>query len=456
MGVSKTSRRTFFKWAALSGTAAGSLRRLPARQRVQGANDRIQIALIGAGGRGMSITRAGLEIPGVRLVAAADLYQGRRIRTQEVFGKDVHTTGDYREILQRRDVDAVLVATSDHWHAPICREAMQAGKDVYCEKPMVHSLPEGRQILEVQKETGRVLQVGSQRVSSILYQKARELLARGDIGTLTLVEGWISRNSALGAWQYSIPPDASPRTIDWDRFLGPAPSVPFDPRRFFRWRNYWDYGTGIPGDLFVHLFSGLHFVLGTAGPRRVQATGGLRYWKDDREVPDVMLGLYDYPESPEHPAFNLLLRVNFADASGDGSGLRFVGSEGVLTLNGEVSLSHQPRPPEPGYRVGTFAREVQEAFLREYRKEYPERPPEVRPRREEIYRAPEDYNSTVDHFQNFFQAVRSRGAVVEDALFGFRAAAPALLSNISYREKRVCNWDPHKLEQKPLRERRPG
>ena len=169
-----------------------------------------------------------------------------------------------------------------------------------------------------------------------------------------MIEAWWDRNSAIGAWQYSIPPDASPATVDWDRFLGSAPKVPFEPIRLFRWRNYRDYGTGVAGDLFVHLFSGMHFIMDAVGPTRVFSTGGLRFWKDGRDVPDIMLGLCDYPETANHPAFNLALRVNFVNGSGETYGFRFVGSEGVLSIGDGVTVSKQPRESEPGYTIDTF------------------------------------------------------------------------------------------------------
>src|SRR5690606_9263193 len=305
----------------------------------------------------------------------ADVYDGRLVRAKEVWGNHLFTTRDYREILAREDVDAVIIAVPDHWHACIAIDAMNAGKDVYLEKPMVQKVTEGHEVIEVQKKTGRVLQVGSQRVSSIVYAKAKELLASGAIGPVNFIEARYDRNSAIGAWQYSIPPDASPQTVDWDRFLGNAPKRPFEPIRLFRWRNYQDYGTGVPGDLFVHLFSGIHFVLDSNGPTRVMSTGGLRYWLDGRDVPDVMVGIYDYPETAKHPAFNINMRVNFASGDGGGQSFRFIGPDGVLTIDNRVTLQRAAKETEPGHTAYTFSREIEEAVIREYRERYPEKEP---------------------------------------------------------------------------------
>jgi len=249
----------------------------------------------------------------------------------------------------------------------------------------------------------------------------------------------------MGAWQYSIPPDASRATIDWERFLGRAPKRPFEPARLFRWRNYRDYGTGIPGDLFVHLFTGIHFVLDALGPTRAIASGGLRHWDDGRDVPDVMLALYDYPKTASHPAFTLSLKVNFAEGAGDAYVFRFVGPEGVLTIgDNSVTLSRRPPAREPGQTADSFAKAMQDAYMTEYRSKYPDRP-ELQPRADETYAAPQRYNSTDDHFRNFFDAVRTRRAVVEDAVFGLRAAGPALLANLSYFEKNAIGWNAEKM-----------
>ncbi len=441
-----TSRREFLKIAA-AGVAATSpsVHVLAETQMAQPASplDRIQLALIGAGGQGMSDTRTALRVPGVELVAVADVYQGRLDRSKEIWGSQLFTTRDYREVLARPDVDAVIIATPDHWHARMAIDAMKAGKDVYLEKPMVQDVAEGPRVIEAARTTNRILQVGSQRVSSIIYAKARELFKSGAIGELNFVEAWWHRNSAMGAWQYSIPTDATPETVDWDRFLGDAPKRPFEPIRLFRWRNYQDYGTGIPGDLFVHLFSGIHYVLDSLGPTRIMASGGLRYWNDGRDVPDVVVGFYDYPKTDAHPAFTLMLKVNFADGGGgEGHQFRFAGPDGVIMIGGSgVTLARQERPADPGLSTGTFTTALQEQMAKEHRAKYPEQD-ELRPRAETVYTAPGGYSDTFDHFRNFFDAVRSRKPVVEDAAFGYRAAGPAVLTNQSYFEQRAIGWDP--------------
>jgi len=445
--TNRRSRRDFLK--TVGGAAATAPIVLRAQtstpSQAPSSNDRIRFAAIGVGIRGQQDLLSALRTPGVELVAAADVYDGRLTLARERWGNQLFTTRDYREVLTRRDVDAVLIAAPDHWHMQMAVDAMNAGKDVYVEKPMVQQLDEGPRIIETARQTNRILQVGSQHPSSIVYGKARELYRAGAIGELNLVEAWINRNSSMGAWQYSIPPDASAQTIDWDRFLGRAPKRPFDPVRLFRWRNYRDYGTGIPGDLFVHLFTGIHFVLDALGPTRAIASGGLRKWNDGRDVPDVILALYDYPKTASHPAFTLSLKVNFAEGAGDAYVFRFVGPEGVLTIgDNSVTLSRRPAAREPGQTAESFAKATQDAYMKEYRVKYPDKP-ELQPRADETYAAPQRYNSTEDHFRNFFDAMRTRRPVVEDAVFGLRAAGPALLANLSYFESRAIGWNADKM-----------
>ncbi len=444
-----SSRRHFLGAAAAAGLG-GEMLAQSSPPRVS-PNDRVQIALIGNGIQGAGDAQTSLSTGASHIVAASDVYEGRLTRAKELWGNAIFTTRDYREVLARKDVDAVIVATPDHWHRRIAVDAMNAGKDVYLEKPMVQLIDDGREVIDTQKRTGRILQVGSQRVSSIVYQKAKDLIAAGAIGELNLIEAWYDRNSAIGAWQYSIPPDASPSTIDWDRFLGRAPKRPFEPIRLFRWRNYRDYGTGVGGDLFVHLFSGMHFILDAIGPTRVFATGGIRYWKDGRDVPDVMLGLYDYPARGKYPAFNLSLRVDFKDGASENQGFRFIGSEGILTLGNSVTVSKQPPESVPGNTADTFSKAMEEQILREYREKYPSQRPTadaMRPQADDRYSPPQGYSEWLDHHRNFLNAVKSRRPVIEDPVFGFRAAGPALLSNVSYFEHRVCDWDPEAMVMK--------
>jgi predicted dehydrogenase len=406
------------------------------------ANDNIQIALIGAGGQGMSDTRFALQVPGVKLVAVADCYDGRLAHSKEVWGADVFTTRDYGEVLARKDIDAVIIGTPDHWHKQASVDAMKAGKDVYCEKPMIHLYSDGPEMMATARETKRILQVGSQRVSSIVYAKAKELLAAGAIGQLNMVTAHWDRNSATGAWDYTVPDDASTETCDWERFLGTAPQIPFNAEHFFQWRKWKAYGSGVAGDLFVHLFSGTHFITGSHGPSRGMATGGLRFWNDGRNVPDMMLALFDYPD------FNLSLRVNFVDGGSEGEGLLFTGSEGTIEIGGNgVTINRVPREKAPGLTIGTFTDAMQRKMQAEYNAKYPQTPFEGEPPAAvERYQAPPGYSDSYDHFRNFFHAVRTRQPVVEDAVFGYRAAGAALLSNLSYEKGAVVKWDPEGMK----------
>jgi predicted dehydrogenase len=203
-------------------------------------NDHIQIAIIGAGGMGLADTNTAIQIPGVKVIGACDLYDGRLAEAKRQYGNDIFTTRDYREILNKKDVDAVIIATPDHWHKDISVAAMNAGKAVYCEKPMTHDVSEGNAVVEAQQRNKVVFQVGSQGLSSLGNEKARELLASGAIGKLNYAEGFWARNSPGGAWQYDIPVDASEKTVDWKMFLHQYPDRPFDAKRFFRWRCYKD------------------------------------------------------------------------------------------------------------------------------------------------------------------------------------------------------------------------
>ena len=442
-------RRSFLQSAAKTATLAAAATRFPplfgqtAATASRSPNDNIQLALIGAGIQGQGDTGWALQVPGVKLVAVADCYDGRLTHVKELWGADLFTTRDYREILQRKDVDAVLIATPDHWHKQAAVDSLRAGKDVYLEKPMIHLYSDGPEIIAAANETNRILQVGSQRVSSVVYAKAKELLASGVIGKLNMVTARWDRNSSIGAWNYSIPLDASTETCDWPRFEGTAPHIPFSAERFFQWRKWKAYGSGVAGDLFVHLFSGTHFITGAYGPTRAMATGGLRFWKDGRDVDDVMLALLDYPEG-----FNLSLHVNFVDGGQESEGFLFTGSEGLMEISGRtVSVTRTPLATEPGYTVSTFADAMQKEYTEQYRKKYPvQHPSGPPPQAVEAFSAPQGYSDSYDHFHNFFQSVRTRKPVVEDPTFGFRAAGAALLSNVSIARGNVVHWNPETMQ----------
>ena len=407
-------------------------------------NDQIQIALIGAGGMGTADANTAITVPGVKLIAACDLYDGRLADAKKKWGNDIFTTRDYREILNRKDIDAVIIGTPDHWHKDIAVAAMNAGKSVYCEKPMVHDISEGPAMVAAQNKNKVIFEVGSQGLSSLGNEKAKELLKDGAIGKLNYAEGFWSRMSPTGAWQYPIPADASPKTVDWERYISNTTKRPFDATRFFRWRNYRDYGTGVSGDLFVHLFSSLHFVTGSMGPDKIQATGGLRYWKDGREVPDIMLGMFDYPETQIHPAFNLSLRVNFVDGTGGTNYLRMVGSEGSMTVEWDKVTLFRNRDNVDANDPLTQTKNNNLAG-----KQYVyDRKSMVSPEKLE-YTVDKDYKGAhFDHHYNMYNAMRNNGKVTEDALFGYRAAAPALLCNDSYFKNKIIQWDPVNLNLK--------
>ncbi len=448
-------RRTFLH--TLSATAAASTGILttaqatPTPHRKFAANDKIRIGAIGMGIIGFINMDNMIKVPGIEFVVAADVYDSRLQRVKEVYGNQVETTRDYREILSRSDIDAVIINTPDHWHAQMAIDAMKAGKHVHVEKPMVQKIEDGLRVLQTQKETGKVLQVGSKQFRDPALQKAKALIQDGAIGQLTIVESQVSRNNGNGAWQYSIPTDASPKTIDWDLFLGNAPKIAFDADRFFRWRKYWDYGTGVSGDMFVHRMTGLHYVLDAMGPTQVMASGGVRYWNDGREAPDVINALLEYPETAKHDAFTLILKANFADGSGGSYDYRFVGSNGViqvkwgkLTMSQSKKWSPSTKDLVEGYNsVRTFSKAQQAAFVSEHEKYEQEIPVTDQKEANEPfeYTAPRS-NNRIAHYTHFADVIRNGGTIYEDAAYGFRACAPTLLANMSSQNGQAYRWDP--------------
>ena len=441
-------RRLFLKNLGLAGMASAVMPSVLASEinlpQYLKRNDQlfgdstIRIGLIGAGGMGVADTKTALQHPNIELLAVCDLYDGRLDDAKERWGEQLFLTKKYEDILKRKDIDAVIIGTPDHWHKQISVDALNAGKHVYCEKPMVHSVDQGKEVIDAWKKSGKIFMVGSQGLSSLGNEKAKELLEQGAIGDINYAEGFWARNSPQGAWQYAIPDDASPQTVDWKRFIEPTTKRPFDPVRFFRWRNYLDYGTGMSGDLFVHLFSSLHFITDSIGPTKIAAMGGLRYWKDGREVPDVLLGMFDYPGTEMNKPFNLSLRCNFVDGTSGSTYLKIVGNKGSMDVEWDrVTLK----------RNATF--ESDDPFFAEKGKELSGRQDRKKmlPPLETVYTAQDGYKGAhYDHFANFFNAIRNDTQVVEDPVFAFRAAAPALLCNESYRQDKFMQWDPKEMK----------
>lgn len=457
MSIQKNRRKFLQQIGAMSlASVASPLQSLAAQAKAEerilqyerkfATNDKIRIGVIGYGVQGHFDLATALKVPGVELAGICDLYTGRIENAKELHGNDLFTTRDYRELLDRKDIDAVIIASTDIWHAQMCIDALAKGKHVYCEKPMVYQISEGKKVIDAQKKYGKVLQVGSQRVSSIALAKAKELLAAGEIGQLNMVNAAYDRQSSIGAWEYTIPKDASAATTDWDKFIEITHKMPFDAKKFFWWRAFKEVGTGVAGDLFIHLLSGTHFITNSLGPETIYSTGQMSYWNDGRNMPDVMSGVMQYGNTPQHPAFQLTLQVNFISGTGGQEVTRFVGSEGVMDVRGNnITIKHSIMPEAPGFggydSVFTFAKNMQTEMKEEYNAKWTDEQRKRKTKEDITYKAPAGYDEHLDHFTNFFDAIRTNKPVVEDATFGFRAAAPALACNESYFSKKIVQWD---------------
>ncbi|SCM56704.1 Inositol 2-dehydrogenase {ECO:0000255/HAMAP-Rule:MF_01671} [Petrimonas mucosa] len=443
------NRREFIKKMAIGSVALSSTTSLfPSTgerlakdvRRTVSANSNINIALIGKGGMGTSNTHTALSVQGVKLVGVCDLYDKRLKDAKAQWGNDLFTTKEYKEILSRKDVDAVIIATPDHWHQPIAIEAMNAGKHVYCEKPVIHKLNEGKALIEAQRKTGVKFQVGSQGMASLGNRAARLLVQQGVIGPVNFVDGqFTSAPGRLNA--FTAPEDASEETIWWSRFLGNAPKKPFNPQHFFAWRNWKDYGTGIAGDLFVHVLSSIHYIMDAEGPEKVYTTGGLRHYTDGlRDTPDVMLGYFDYPDRNNLGAFTVQLGANYVDGVSKKWGsmdFKIVGSKGTLDVGWDKVVLKtmedvNPKDLEVLEQLGQGMNAPEKISPREY-----------------VFHAEKGYKGGhYDHHFNFINGIRNNTPLTADVLFAVRTAAPALLSFESYLRKDAIQWDAQKLKIK--------
>ena len=436
------SRRKFL---GLSAVAAGSLvtktiwldpEPLWAMPQAVAPSDRVRFGIIGIGMQGSGLLTNSIELPGVECVAACDLYDGRHALSKEIVNNpSLPTTRRYEELLANKDIDCLIAAVPDHWHKQIVVDAVSAGKDIYCEKPMSHTAAEGVEMADAAKKTGRIVQIGSQRVSSVICAKAKELVAKGALGDLMLVEGSLGRNDPTGAWEYPPPTDLSPETLDWDTWQGTVPKRSFDPLLFARWRCWKEYGTGVAGDLLVHLVSGMMYVLGiNEPPKRTMAMGGILRWKDGRNMPDVHAALFQYGDIPVY------MRLNLGTESPEI--YRFQGSKGILELT-EFSLTFYPQSgldTAPSYYASGFPRAMREEYFKKWHQEH-DPVPGKEPALEGVTYRSDSWDDEKPHLWNFFQAVRSRKPVVEDAVFGHNAALACHMANESYFRKIAVYWD---------------
>ncbi len=399
-------------------------------------SDEVRFGIIGIGMQGSGLLTDTMTLPGVRCVAAADLYDGRHTLAKEITANPgLPTTRHYQELLDDKEIDCIVAAVPDHWHKRVVVDACNAGKDIYCEKPMSHTAEEGFEMVAAAKKNDRIVQIGSQRVSSALCAKARDLYQSGSIGEVEMVELTLGRNDPTGAWEYPPPTDLSPQNLDWETWLNGAPQIPFDADRFARWRCWREYGTGVGGDLMVHLLSGMMYTLGwNEPPRSASALGGIFRWKDGRNMPDLHTVLFDYHGIPVY------VRLGLGTETPELA--RFMGPKGILDAS-ELQLHYSPqtgRDSAPSYYSQSFPQSMRAAYVRQWHEQNDE-PLGKEPFNEDVLYRGHDWDDMKPHLSNFFQAVKSRKPVVEDAVFGDHAAIACHMANQSYFRKRPVTWD---------------
>jgi len=404
-------------------------------------SDTVRFGMVGIGMQGSGLLGTSIRLPGVECVAACDLYDGRHTLANAIIqsetGKTVPATRRYQELLENKDIDCIVAAVPDHWHERIIVDACSAGKDIYCEKPMTHEVSQGFSIIEAANKNKRIVQIGSQRRSSIIYAKAKELIDSGAIGDVRLVEDTMGRNSPCGAWVYPPPPGLSTENLDWETWQGSAPKHAFSPIRFARWRAFRDYGEGIPGDLYVHLLTGIHYIMGvTAPPERAYSLGGLFQWKDDgRDYPDQMSTVYTYPN------FRCMIRVTLDNEEDEV--VKILGTRGTIEISGRgLTVSPQDgKDHAPCYYASSFPPKLHAEYVKQWEAEHQTAPGMALPIEGASYHTPPGYNEDAQHLWNFFQSVKTRRPSVEDPVFGNNTAIGCHLANYSYFQKTEAVWD---------------
>ncbi len=426
------SRRNFLQLSSAATLASGRHFTLAA-QAVESVSpgDRVRFASIGVGIQGSSLLRAAVTLPQAQCVAACDLYDGRHTLAREIAGQSIRTTRNYHEILDDKNIEAVIIATPDHWHRQATVDALKAGKDVYCEKPMSHTIAEGEAMVEAVKGSRNFVQVGSQRVSSALFLQAKSLFDQGAVGDLLQVELQLGRNSPQGAWQYPLIPDLSPANLDWDTWQGSVPKKPFDPVTFHRWRCFHPYGTGMAGDLMVHLLSGTQCITGiNAIPDQAYSVGGVYRWKDGRDMPDVQTTLFTYGTVP--------VNIRLTQGTNTPEITRILGSHGILEVsaNSVILTPQTGTDGSPDYGLNGFPAAEHAAAEKKWHAEH-NADLAKHPFEEVTVWHGTSWDDLHPHLANFFTSVRTRKPPVEDVVFGHHAAAACHMANTSYFEKKV-------------------
>ena len=390
--------------------------------------DRIGFGFIGAGIRATQLMGEFLKMPGVDPVIVADLYDGYLTRAKEQTQGRCAMTKDYRAVLDRKDVDAVVIATPDHWHMRMTLDALAAGKHVYIEKPLTWSLAEGPKMVAAAEKSGKLVMVGSGPKTMPLTAKAREIVKSGKLGQVVQVRMVNHRNTPEGAWVYPIPLDASPQTIDWPRFLGSAPKRPFSAEVFFRWRCWWEYSGGVATDLFVHQLTQLHEIMDVPAPVSVVSQGGLHRWKDGRTVPDLLQSVFEYEKG-----FQAELCVNLCNGS-QARGLTIMGTEGTLFQDrNQLVVTPEPvRPDIQSYGTIAWPKSARDAYFQAKGKPGQIAPP--KPEEIPVERGP-------GHTELFVLSLRNNTPSRETAQEGHYAAGAAHLANMAFRKGRRMKWD---------------
>lgn len=422
------SRRNFLRTAA-GATVYRLAEAAPSQAAAPAPSDTLNIGQIGVGIRGSQLMEEFSRIPGVNLAMAADLYDGYLQHAREVLGGKVRTTKRYEDVLSDKSIDAVIIATPDHWHRRMTLDALSAGKHVYIEKPMTWSVEEGPEIIAAEKRSGKVLMVGSGGKTTTLVAKARELVGQGALGAVRQIRMVNYRNSKEGAWIYPIPPDASPATIDWARFLGHTAKKPFTPEIFFRWRCWWEYSGGVATDLFVHLLTTLHEVMNVRAPQSVVSQGGLLKWKDGRTVPDVLESLFEYREG-----FFAQMSVNLCNSSRSPA-MVIYGEQGTLVLEpAKITVTPEPKDYDiQSYGSLAWPKEARAQYLKARGNDL-ERPPRPEPKEHLV-------ESGKGHGTYFVESIRENKPSRENATEGHAAAGAAHLANMAYRQGRKMYWN---------------